>query len=74
MLQGLYGAVSEIIQHLKEQFPPHTQHAKVHSLNHTVLLSVVQRGQSRKIRVLSFQTQKNLFQSLVRYFYFLENH
>uniref|UniRef100_A0A669E472 Anaphase-promoting complex subunit 5 n=1 Tax=Oreochromis niloticus TaxID=8128 RepID=A0A669E472_ORENI len=27
--QGLYGAVSEIIQHLKEQFPPHTQHAKL---------------------------------------------
>uniref|UniRef100_A0A8C7XM12 Anaphase-promoting complex subunit 5 n=1 Tax=Oryzias sinensis TaxID=183150 RepID=A0A8C7XM12_9TELE len=26
--QGLYGAVSEILQHLKEQFPPHTQHAK----------------------------------------------
>uniref|UniRef100_A0AAQ5XB31 Anaphase-promoting complex subunit 5 n=1 Tax=Amphiprion ocellaris TaxID=80972 RepID=A0AAQ5XB31_AMPOC len=27
--QGLYSAVSEIIQHLKEQFPPHTQHAKL---------------------------------------------
>uniref|UniRef100_A0A7N8YMG4 Anaphase-promoting complex subunit 5 n=1 Tax=Mastacembelus armatus TaxID=205130 RepID=A0A7N8YMG4_9TELE len=27
--QGLYGAVSEILQHLKEQFPPHTQHAKL---------------------------------------------
>uniref|UniRef100_A0A3Q4GWA4 Anaphase-promoting complex subunit 5 n=1 Tax=Neolamprologus brichardi TaxID=32507 RepID=A0A3Q4GWA4_NEOBR len=27
--QGLYGVVSEIIQHLKEQFPPHTQHAKL---------------------------------------------
>uniref|UniRef100_A0A8C7XLH6 Anaphase-promoting complex subunit 5 n=1 Tax=Oryzias sinensis TaxID=183150 RepID=A0A8C7XLH6_9TELE len=31
--QGLYGAVSEILQHLKEQFPPHTQHAKVSSSN-----------------------------------------
>ncbi|XP_029999933.1 anaphase-promoting complex subunit 5 [Sphaeramia orbicularis] len=27
--QGLYSAVSEILQHLKEQFPPHTQHAKL---------------------------------------------
>uniref|UniRef100_A0A8C4F319 Anaphase-promoting complex subunit 5 n=1 Tax=Dicentrarchus labrax TaxID=13489 RepID=A0A8C4F319_DICLA len=27
--QGLYGAVSEILQHLKEQFPPHSQHAKL---------------------------------------------
>uniref|UniRef100_UPI003AADB01E anaphase-promoting complex subunit 5 isoform X2 n=1 Tax=Centroberyx gerrardi TaxID=166262 RepID=UPI003AADB01E len=27
--QGLYGAVSEILLHLKEQFPPHTQHAKL---------------------------------------------
>ncbi|XP_072301533.1 anaphase-promoting complex subunit 5 [Eucyclogobius newberryi] len=27
--QGLYGAVSEILQHLKAQFPPHTQHAKL---------------------------------------------
>ncbi|XP_008274902.1 anaphase-promoting complex subunit 5 [Stegastes partitus] len=27
--QGLYSSVSEIIQHLKEQFPPHTQHAKL---------------------------------------------
>uniref|UniRef100_A0A3Q1J309 Anaphase-promoting complex subunit 5 n=1 Tax=Anabas testudineus TaxID=64144 RepID=A0A3Q1J309_ANATE len=27
--QGLYNAVSEILQHLKEQFPPHTQHAKL---------------------------------------------
>ncbi|KAL0979501.1 hypothetical protein UPYG_G00185910 [Umbra pygmaea] len=27
--QGLYGAVSEILKHLKEQFPPHTQHAKL---------------------------------------------
>uniref|UniRef100_A0A3Q3AIV7 Anaphase-promoting complex subunit 5 n=1 Tax=Kryptolebias marmoratus TaxID=37003 RepID=A0A3Q3AIV7_KRYMA len=27
--QGLYGATSEIFQHLKEQFPPHTQHAKL---------------------------------------------
>lgn len=27
--QGLYCAVAEIIQHLKEQFPPHTQHAKL---------------------------------------------
>uniref|UniRef100_A0A8C5DF25 Anaphase-promoting complex subunit 5 n=1 Tax=Gouania willdenowi TaxID=441366 RepID=A0A8C5DF25_GOUWI len=27
--QGLYGSVSELIQHLKEQFPPHTQHAKL---------------------------------------------
>lgn len=27
--QGLYAAVSEILQHLKEQFPPHTQHAKL---------------------------------------------
>ncbi|XP_067087676.1 anaphase-promoting complex subunit 5 isoform X2 [Osmerus mordax] len=25
--QGLYGAVSEILKHLKEQFPPHTQNA-----------------------------------------------
>uniref|UniRef100_A0A8C7CJC8 Uncharacterized protein n=1 Tax=Oncorhynchus kisutch TaxID=8019 RepID=A0A8C7CJC8_ONCKI len=28
-LHGLYGAVSEVLKHLKEQFPPHTQHAKV---------------------------------------------
>lgn len=28
-MQGLYGATAEILQHLKEQFPPHTQHAKV---------------------------------------------
>uniref|UniRef100_A0A667ZRJ7 Anaphase-promoting complex subunit 5 n=1 Tax=Myripristis murdjan TaxID=586833 RepID=A0A667ZRJ7_9TELE len=27
--QGLYGAVAEILLHLKEQFPPHTQHAKL---------------------------------------------
>ncbi|XP_071338347.1 anaphase-promoting complex subunit 5 [Trachinotus anak] len=27
--QGLYNAVSEILQHLKEQFPPHSQHAKL---------------------------------------------
>lgn len=27
--QGLYGAFSEILQHLKEQFPPHSQHAKL---------------------------------------------
>ncbi|CAL9708609.1 unnamed protein product [Knipowitschia caucasica] len=27
--QGLYSAVSEIHQHLKTQFPPHTQHAKL---------------------------------------------
>lgn len=27
--QGLYSAVSEIVQHLKEQFPPHSQHAKL---------------------------------------------
>ncbi|CAN9513509.1 unnamed protein product [Ophioblennius macclurei] len=27
--QGLYGAVADIIQHLKEQFPQHTQHAKL---------------------------------------------
>ncbi|KAG7480620.1 hypothetical protein MATL_G00058120 [Megalops atlanticus] len=27
--QGLYGAASEILTHLKEQFPPHTQHAKL---------------------------------------------
>uniref|UniRef100_A0A6Q2XM82 Anaphase-promoting complex subunit 5 n=1 Tax=Esox lucius TaxID=8010 RepID=A0A6Q2XM82_ESOLU len=27
--QGLYGAVSEILKHLKDQFPPHTQHAKL---------------------------------------------
>lgn len=27
--QGLYCAVSEILQHLREQFPPHTQHAKL---------------------------------------------
>ncbi|KAM6930434.1 anaphase-promoting complex subunit 5 [Xenentodon cancila] len=27
--QGLYSAVAEILQHLKEQFPPHTQHAKL---------------------------------------------
>ncbi|KAF0022291.1 hypothetical protein F2P81_025467 [Scophthalmus maximus] len=27
--QGLYFAVSEILQHLKEQFPPHSQHAKL---------------------------------------------
>uniref|UniRef100_A0A8C6UM67 Anaphase-promoting complex subunit 5 n=1 Tax=Neogobius melanostomus TaxID=47308 RepID=A0A8C6UM67_9GOBI len=27
--QGLYRAVSEILRHLKEQFPPHTQHAKL---------------------------------------------
>lgn len=29
LLQGLYSTVSEILQHLKEQFPPHSQHAKV---------------------------------------------
>lgn len=33
MSQGLYLAVSEILQHLKEQFPPHSQNAKVRSLN-----------------------------------------
>ncbi|KAM3610629.1 uncharacterized protein V6R79_006719 [Siganus canaliculatus] len=27
--QGLYGAGSEILQHLREQFPPHSQHAKL---------------------------------------------
>uniref|UniRef100_A0A8C9ZSF8 Anaphase-promoting complex subunit 5 n=1 Tax=Sander lucioperca TaxID=283035 RepID=A0A8C9ZSF8_SANLU len=27
--QGLYCAVSEILQHLKEQFPPHSHHAKL---------------------------------------------
>ncbi|XP_075960610.1 anaphase-promoting complex subunit 5 [Anarhichas minor] len=27
--QGRYSAVSEILQHLKEQFPPHSQHAKL---------------------------------------------
>lgn len=27
--QGLYSAVSEILQHLKERFPPHTQHSKL---------------------------------------------
>uniref|UniRef100_A0A671XED0 Anaphase-promoting complex subunit 5 n=1 Tax=Sparus aurata TaxID=8175 RepID=A0A671XED0_SPAAU len=27
--QGLYSAVSEILLHLKEQFPPHSQHAKL---------------------------------------------
>ncbi|CAL8343307.1 unnamed protein product [Lota lota] len=27
--QGLYGATAEIFTHLKEQFPPHTQHAKL---------------------------------------------
>ncbi|XP_018525204.1 anaphase-promoting complex subunit 5 [Lates calcarifer] len=27
--QGLYFAVSEILQHLKEQFPPHSQNAKL---------------------------------------------
>ncbi|XP_068594658.1 anaphase-promoting complex subunit 5 [Brachionichthys hirsutus] len=27
--QGLYGSVSEILQHLKDQFPPHSQHAKL---------------------------------------------
>lgn len=30
--QGLYSAVSEVLQHLKEQFPPHTQHAKLWAL------------------------------------------
>lgn len=29
VLQGLYAAVSDILQHLKDQFPAHTQHAKV---------------------------------------------
>lgn len=29
VLQGLYSAVSELLQHLKEQFPPHSQNAKV---------------------------------------------
>lgn len=28
-VQGLYTATSDIIKHLKQQFPPHTQHAKV---------------------------------------------
>ncbi|XP_041792928.1 anaphase-promoting complex subunit 5 [Chelmon rostratus] len=27
--QGLYSAVTETLQHLKEQFPPHSQHAKL---------------------------------------------
>ncbi|XP_062855540.1 anaphase-promoting complex subunit 5 [Trichomycterus rosablanca] len=27
--QGLYGAASDIIRHLKQRFPPHTQHAKI---------------------------------------------
>ncbi|KAF4070306.1 hypothetical protein AMELA_G00283960 [Ameiurus melas] len=27
--QGLYAAASDIIRHLKQQFPPHTQHAKI---------------------------------------------
>nr|XP_061804683.1 anaphase-promoting complex subunit 5-like isoform X3 [Nerophis lumbriciformis] len=27
--QGLYGAASDILQHLKDQFPAHTQHAKL---------------------------------------------
>ncbi|XP_077570870.1 anaphase-promoting complex subunit 5 isoform X2 [Stigmatopora nigra] len=27
--QGLYGAVSDILRHLKDQFPAHTQHAKL---------------------------------------------
>uniref|UniRef100_A0A3Q3WWV8 Anaphase-promoting complex subunit 5 n=1 Tax=Mola mola TaxID=94237 RepID=A0A3Q3WWV8_MOLML len=32
--QGLYSAVSEILQHLREQFPPHSQHAKLWMLCH----------------------------------------
>ncbi len=32
-LQGLYAVVSDIMKHLKQQFPPHTQHAKVSLLN-----------------------------------------
>ncbi|XP_028850904.1 anaphase-promoting complex subunit 5 [Denticeps clupeoides] len=31
--QGLYGAVSDIIEHLRRQFPPHTQHAKLWMLS-----------------------------------------
>lgn len=27
--QGLYAVVTDIMKHLKQQFPPHTQHAKV---------------------------------------------
>uniref|UniRef100_A0A671Q9H4 Anaphase-promoting complex subunit 5 n=1 Tax=Sinocyclocheilus anshuiensis TaxID=1608454 RepID=A0A671Q9H4_9TELE len=27
--QGLYAVVSDILKHLKQQFPPHTQHAKL---------------------------------------------
>uniref|UniRef100_A0AAR2M5J7 Anaphase-promoting complex subunit 5 n=1 Tax=Pygocentrus nattereri TaxID=42514 RepID=A0AAR2M5J7_PYGNA len=27
--QGFYGAVTDIVKHLKQQFPPHTQHAKL---------------------------------------------
>lgn len=27
--QGLYSAVAELLQHLKQQFPPHSQNAKV---------------------------------------------
>ncbi|XP_076859434.1 anaphase-promoting complex subunit 5 [Brachyhypopomus gauderio] len=27
--QGLYGAAGDIIKHLKQQFPPHTQHSKL---------------------------------------------
>ncbi|XP_066544877.1 anaphase-promoting complex subunit 5 [Amia ocellicauda] len=27
--QGLFGAASELLKHLKERFPPHTQHAKL---------------------------------------------
>nr|XP_057926455.1 anaphase-promoting complex subunit 5 isoform X2 [Doryrhamphus excisus] len=31
--QGLYGAVADILQHLKDQFPAHTQHAKLWMLS-----------------------------------------
>ncbi|XP_061622421.1 anaphase-promoting complex subunit 5 isoform X3 [Phyllopteryx taeniolatus] len=38
--QALYGAVSDILQHLKDQFPAHTQHAKVCRLTHKLFLHI----------------------------------
>lgn len=50
LLQGLYSAVSEILLHLKEQFPPHSQHAKVCSLNHDVSFRAEQRRQRASLQ------------------------
>lgn len=43
--QGLYAVVSDVMTHLKQQYPPHTQHAKVrHIANSTLCCSLISRN------------------------------